>query len=66
MQKKHPWHKPVDMHTQLSMRNYVDPATSQAVDAAYRLDALLPGDGRDYRYNGVSLGLIAQKTTDNY
>ena len=47
MQKKHPWHKPVDMHTQLSMRNYVDPATSQAVDAAYRLDALLPGDGRD-------------------
>ena len=65
MQKKHPWRSPIDMRTRLAMRDHANPATSQAVDAAYRLEISSPGYGRDYRYNGVSLGLIANQTTDN-
>ena len=52
------------MRTRLAMRDHANPATSQAVDAAYRIDRDIPAYGRECRYNGMSINEIVRRSLD--
>ena len=62
MQKKHPWKNPINMRTKPTIRDCVTIASSQAIDASNLINISSAGYGRDYRYNGVSLNFITNRT----